>query len=142
QKADVSCVRCHKVGGQGGEVGPDLSDIGARRDRSYLLEAIVAPSRQIAEGFETRVVATADGLVHVGVFKSDVGDTLRLVTAEGKPLTIPKAQIRDQKRGDWAMPDDLVKLMSKVELRDLVEFLARQTAATGVGKSAADDPAP
>ena len=142
QKADVSCVRCHKVGGQGGEVGPDLSDIGARRDRPYLLEAIVAPSRQIAEGFETRVVATTDGRVHIGVFRSDDGDTLRLVTAEGKPLAIPKAEIEEQKRGDSAMPDDVVKLLSKAELRDLVEFLARQKRAPGVGKSAGDDPAP
>jgi quinoprotein glucose dehydrogenase len=142
QKADVSCVRCHKVGGQGGEVGPDLSDIGARRDRLYLLEAIVAPSRQIAEGFETRVVATTDGQVHVGVLKSDVGDTLRLTTAEGKPLAIPKAEIEEQKRGDSAMPDDLVKMLSKAELRDLVEFLAHQKMKTDVGKSAGDDLAP
>jgi quinoprotein glucose dehydrogenase len=142
EKAAVSCVRCHKVGGQGGEVGPDLSGIGARKDRAYLLEAIVAPNRQIAEGFESRVVATSDGRVHVGVFKSDDGDTLKLMTAEGRPLSIPKADIEEQKRGDSAMPDDLVKFLSKSELRDLVEFLARQKAAVASKPSSGDDPAP
>jgi quinoprotein glucose dehydrogenase len=142
QKADVSCVRCHKVDGQGGEVGPDLSDIGARRDRPYLLEAIVVPSRQIAEGFETRVVATTDGQVHIGVLRSDAGDTLSLMTAEGKPLAIPKADIEEQKRGDSAMPDDLIKMLSKTELRDLVEFLADQKKTADAGKPSGDDLAP
>ena len=42
ERAQVSCVRCHKVGGTGGEVGPDLSKIAADKRRDYLLEAIVA----------------------------------------------------------------------------------------------------
>jgi len=126
QKVAVACVRCHKIDGQGGEVGPDLSDIGSRRDRRYLLEAIVAPNRQLAEGFETRIVATTDGQVHVGVLKSDDGETIKLVTLENKPLIIQKAVIEDQKRGDSAMPEDLIKLLSTFEIRDLIEFLSSQ----------------
>jgi quinoprotein glucose dehydrogenase len=124
QKAEVSCLRCHKVRGEGGEVGPDLTGIGGKQGREYLLESLVAPNKQIAQGFETRVVATSDGQVHTGVFKSDTGDELRLVTAEGQPLSIPKSEIEDEKRGASAMPDDLVKSLSKSELRDLVEFLS------------------
>jgi quinoprotein glucose dehydrogenase len=47
-KEEVSCLRCHKINGNGGEVGPDLTGIGKRQDRRYLLESIVVPNRQIA----------------------------------------------------------------------------------------------
>ena len=48
ERADVQCVRCHRINGQGGDVGPDLSHVGAQKDRRYLLESIVFPNRQIA----------------------------------------------------------------------------------------------
>jgi quinoprotein glucose dehydrogenase len=123
-KEEVSCIRCHKFNGKGGEVGPDLTGIGKRHDRRYLLEAIVAPNRQIAQGFETLVVATSDGQVQSGILKEDDGTHLRLITPEGKALTIAKADIEEQKRGASAMPEDVIKHLSRSELRDLVEFLA------------------
>lgn len=64
------------------------------------------------------------------------------MTADGQPLAIPKSEVEEQKRGDSAMPDDLVKMLSKSELRDLVEFLARQKRAPGADTSAGDAPAP
>lgn len=123
-RAEVSCLRCHKVGGRGGEVGPDLTGVGSRQDRRYLLESIVAPNRQIAKGFETLLISTVDGRLLSGILKEDSGPDLRLVTAEGTLLTIPKADVEEQKRGASAMPDDLSKHLSKSELRDLVEYLA------------------
>ena len=49
--AKLACVACHKVAGQGGELGPDLSSIGASRDREYLRRAILDPAADVAEGF-------------------------------------------------------------------------------------------
>ena len=59
-KAEIECVRCHKVRGPGGEsaggeVGPELSGVGARLSRADLLESIVNPNKQIAQGFESVV---------------------------------------------------------------------------------------
>src|SRR5207249_2983490 len=51
-KAELSCVRCHKLRGEGGDIGPDLTGIGGKQKRDYLLEAIVAPSKTIAKGYE------------------------------------------------------------------------------------------
>src|SRR6185437_7314101 len=98
--------------------------IGKRQDRRYLLEAIVAPNRQIAKGFETLVLATSDGQVQTGILKEDDGKNLRLITPEGKLLTIAKGDIEEQKRGASAMPEDLLKNLSRSEIRDLVEYLA------------------
>jgi len=122
--AAVYCVRCHKVKGEGGEVGPDLTGIATKQPRSYLLESIVAPNQSIAQGFESVVVAKSDGTVVTGVLKSEDDNALRLMTAEAQLIEIPKADIEERKRGASAMPDDLSKKLTRAELRDLVEYLA------------------
>src|SRR5206468_376613 len=63
----VYCVRCHKAGGEGGEVGPDLTGVGTRQKRDYLLESIVYPSKQIAKGYETVVLTLTSGQTRTGV---------------------------------------------------------------------------
>ena len=129
-KAALECVRCHKVketAGDppvGGEVGPELSAIGARQTRAYLLESIVNPDKQIAQGFESVVLATSDGKVHTGVLRGEDDKEVRLITALGKLLAVPKNTIEERKRGPSAMPGDLAGKLSKTELRDLIEFLA------------------
>lgn len=124
EKAEVSCVRCHKARGKGGEVGPDLTGIGGKKPREYLLQAIVEPDKEIAKGFDTVVVVQDDGRTIVGVFKEETDEQLRLVTNEGKVLAIDKAHIEERLRGKSAMPDTLVNFLSKSDVRDLLEFLA------------------
>jgi quinoprotein glucose dehydrogenase len=126
EKAEVSCLRCHKVNGVGGEVGPEMKGIGAKQSREYLLESIVAPNRQIAKGYETLVVELRNGQIKSGILKSEDAKEVRLMTAEGQLLSVPKADIADRFSGKSAMPEDLVQRLSRRELRDLVEFLAAQ----------------
>lgn len=123
-KAEVSCLRCHKVQGVGGEVGPDLTGIGTRQKRDYLLEAIVAPNKQIAKGFETLVLTLTNGKSVTGVLKSEDARELRLMTAEGQLLVVRKDHIDERETGKSAMPEDVTKYLSRSEIRDLVEFLA------------------
>ena len=47
------------------------------------------------------------------------------MTAEGQPITVPKDDVEDRKRGPSAMPADLITKLTKSEIRDLIEFLAR-----------------
>ena len=123
-KSEVYCQRCHKVNGNGGEVGPDLTDIGKKKDREYLLQSIVLPNHAIAEGFETRVLALNDGTIVAGIVKKDDGKLITLMTPEAKTIEVDRARVEEERRGDSAMPADLVTKMSRRELRDLVEFLA------------------
>jgi quinoprotein glucose dehydrogenase len=51
--AVLPCVRCHKVSGNGGEAGPDLTTIGKQQTAEYLLEAVIKPNAHIAKGFDT-----------------------------------------------------------------------------------------
>ena len=144
---ELSCRRCHKTGDSGGEVGPNLTTIATKlasqlppaaanatreggKDRAdplvreYLLESIVLPSKTIAKGFETVIVIADDGRQFSGVFQSETDSELRLITPEGRPIVIPKKTIEERRTGPSAMPADLVKHMTKRQLRDLVEYLA------------------
>ena len=124
--AAVYCQRCHKLDGQGGEVGPALNGIAAdkEKDRRYLLESIVLPNAKIAKGFETAVLTLADDRIVSGIIKSEDKKQVKLVTADAKELTIPVEDIAARRTGPSAMPDDLHKKLSRRELRDLVEFLS------------------
>ena len=124
ENSEVSCLRCHKVQGTGGEVGPDLTGIGGKQKREYLLEAIVEPDKQIAKGYETVVLTLNDGKVKSGILKSEDKKEVRLMTPEGEILVVPVEEIDTRARGPSAMPADLVKHLSRRDLRDLVEFLS------------------
>jgi quinoprotein glucose dehydrogenase len=137
ERTEAQCQRCHKINGQGGEVGPVLSDVGAKRDRAYLLRSIVTPDAEIAEGFETLVVATSDGQVLTGIVKEDSEDSILLMDAEGKVTSVGKADIEESRRGVSAMPVDLIKTLSRRDLRDLIEYLASrkgEARASGHGR--------
>ncbi|MCI0681695.1 MAG: c-type cytochrome [Gemmataceae bacterium] len=123
-RTELSCVRCHKVNGTGGEVGPDLTGIGKKFPRPYLLEALVDPNRQIAKGFDTVVLNLANGQLKSGILKSEDGKEVRLMNAEGQIIVVQKDDIDERSRGKSAMPDDLIKKITRSELRDLVEYLA------------------
>ena len=124
EKSEVSCLRCHKINGLGGEVGPDLTDTGKKHPRDYLLESIVDPNKQIAKGFETIVVTLNSGIIKTGILKSEDAKELRLMTPEGQIIRIAKKDIDERSRGPSAMPGDLIQKLSRTEVRDLVEFLA------------------
>lgn len=124
EKSEVSCSRCHIAGGHGGEVGPNLSKIGNEKPRDYLLMSLVNPNKEIAKGFETLVVETDEGQVISGIVKQETATHLSLMTPEAKLIEIPKASIVEQARGKSGMPEDLVKKLTRREVRDLIEYLA------------------
>jgi quinoprotein glucose dehydrogenase len=123
-KYEVTCLKCHKVKGEGGEVGPDLTGIGGRQKREYLLESIVDPNKEIARGFESVVLGLQNGQVVTGIVKAESASELKLITADAKIITVAKKDIEERSRGKSAMPEDVMKFLTRRELRDLVEFLA------------------
>ena len=122
--AAVYCVRCHKLSGVGGEVGPELTLIAKEKNRDYLLESIVDPNKAIAKGFESVILSLADGRTVSGVLRSKTDKEYVIVDAEGKVTKVPKDDVDREKPDKSAMPDDLHKKLTKRELRDVIEFLA------------------
>jgi len=128
EKQEVSCVRCHAIRGLGGSnVGPNLTDIGKRQTREYILESIVDPNAKIAPGFESANVKLNNGKFYTGIVKSETADQMVLDTGTDHGLvTISKSDIKKRTPALSPMPQDIAKPLSKRELRDLVEFLAER----------------
>jgi quinoprotein glucose dehydrogenase len=124
EKTEAQCVRCHRINGQGGDVGPDLSHVASQKDRHYFLESIVLPNKQIAQGFDSVMVVLKDGDSQAGVLKSETPDELVLNTAEKGLVTIKKTEIQSRRAALSPMPEGLGQILSKQDLRNIVEFLS------------------
>jgi putative heme-binding domain-containing protein len=122
--AKAACSSCHAVKTQGGQIGPDLSTIGAIRTGRDLLESIVFPSASFVRGYEPFAVATKDGKLHNGILKRDTGEAIFLVTAERTEVRIPRSAIESIDPGKVSiMPQGLDMQLTKQEMADLIAFL-------------------
>ncbi len=127
EKVEGQCLRCHKWQGSGGDVGPSMDGIGKKYDREYLLQSIVDPSAKIAEGFENLTITLKEGGTYVGIFKGETDKELTIFSQEENDLVrIPKTDIAKRATGLSGMLPGLGEMLTRRELRDLVEFLAQQ----------------
>lgn len=124
ERSDANCLRCHKVGGTGGDVGPALPTEASKKGREYLLDSLVTPNKVIAEGYGQTLLQTENGAVETGRIERESDVELVLILADGSRKTIPKKDVKARKAGLSAMPEDALKALSKRDVRDLVEFLA------------------
>ena len=124
ENAAVACTRCHQIGSDGGgNAGPPLAGVAARQPREYLLESIVFPNQQIVQGYESATVTLRNGTSYAGVVKSENATSLVILSPEDGDVTLKKADIATREKGLSGMPEGFGQLLSKRELRDLVEFL-------------------
>ncbi len=137
EHAVAACLRCHKLGGQGGDAGPDLSAIG-KHDRQYILESIIVPGAKIAEGFAMVVITRKDGKIDAGFLKSETADALT-VQAPGAPaVVIPKAEVQARDNAPSGMLPNYGELLTKREIRDIVEYCASLTLGEKPGGKIAE----
>lgn len=124
ENQQIACFRCHKLNGEGGDVGPELSGVVARRGREYVLESIVFPNKAIAPGFESALITMKSGTEYAGLIKAESATELELNSPEDGPMKLKKADIAERRRSLSPMPEELANVLARQELRDLIEFLA------------------
>ena len=118
------CAQCHKIYGEGQDVGPDLTSNG-RNDWDQLLSNVFDPSLVIGSAYQAVTVATSDGRVLNGLLAEDGKDRVVLKGQGGKVDTIPRADVEAMKTSDVSlMPEDLENQLSPREIADLFAFLA------------------
>jgi putative heme-binding domain-containing protein len=122
----VQCAKCHKIGGKGADVGPDLSKIAATKDKQYLLESMIVPSAQIAKGFEVTLAKLNDGRVVMGIVKSEDDKTVNLMAADGKLVPVAKDQIKSRNVQKVSAMPPIGEVLTKQEIRNVIEFLSTQ----------------
>jgi putative heme-binding domain-containing protein len=125
-KASVTqCVNCHKVGGMGSDLGPDLSLVGKKYDRAKILENILEPSKEIDEKYATYVVETANGKMYSGLLAQRTDKEVVLRDAANKETRIPADQVASVVRQkNSLMPEQLLRDLTAEQAADLLEFLS------------------
>ncbi|MEX2138931.1 MAG: PVC-type heme-binding CxxCH protein [Pirellulales bacterium] len=120
----ATCSVCHRIAGEGGQVGPDLTKAGAIRSGRDLLESMILPSATIAQGYDPFLVTTKDGRTTTGVITRQTSDVLFLRDSSGAEVRFRKELVEDFARtGSSIMPEGLERALSEGELRDLLAFL-------------------
>jgi putative heme-binding domain-containing protein len=124
RRKDQTCLKCHAIAGAGGQVGPDLSSVGASAPVDYLIESVLEPNKAIKENYHALLVTTESGKLYTGIKVRQTKTELVLRTAEDKEVAIPVKDIEEQAQGRSLMPDGLTDTLTRGELLDLVRFLS------------------
>ncbi|WP_206108241.1 PVC-type heme-binding CxxCH protein [Paludisphaera soli] len=120
------CAKCHKHGGEGGNVGPDLSGM-ASHPRSELLVHIVDPSRSVEGNFVQYTLATTDGRVINGLMASESKTAVELLDADAKTHVVLREDIDEMVASKKSlMPEGFEKQMKEGDLTDLLAFLTQR----------------
>jgi putative heme-binding domain-containing protein len=125
ERAESSCITCHRIGGKGVDFAPALSEIGSKLPKEAIFDAIINPNASISMGFETTQLETKDGTVALGIVRSETNDELVLVLPGGATNSFAKKQIaKREKLATSMMPSGLNQALTQQDLVDLVEYLA------------------
>jgi len=116
------CATCHKLYGEGGAIGPDLTGSG-RHDLTYLLDNIIDPGAVVPADFKLNVVTLKDGRVISGTIASKTDDTMTLQTPTDR-VVVETANVQSTQTLDASlMPQGLIHTLSDDEFRDLIAYL-------------------
>jgi putative heme-binding domain-containing protein len=123
----AACSTCHRVGADGGQIGPDLTRIGAIRAGRDMIESIVYPSSTIAQEFEQYEIVTTDGRMISGMLTQQTADSVFVRDSSGAETRVHKDDIDEMDRQATSMmPEGMDRLLTREELRDLLAFLQGQ----------------
>lgn len=124
----AGCGNCHSVAGEGGKLGPDLSNIGAVRAIPALREAILDPDADGFTGYQPTSVTLANGKQIRGVLRNYTNYSMQIQDKDGQLYLVDVRQVKDWGRGDSSpMPKDYKQKLSATEINDLIAYLGRLT---------------
>jgi putative heme-binding domain-containing protein len=128
RRPELACIGCHRIGDDGGTIGPSLDAIGSGQPVDFIIGAVLQPQKEIKEGYEAMEVTTKDGRVISGYRVSDDGNLVIRDIATGGQTRLAREEIASRKLTGSLMPGGLVDRLSREELRDLFRYLS------GLGK--------
>ena len=120
-----TCAACHKLYGDGGKIGPDLTGSN-RANMDYVLNNVIDPSAEVPRQFTVSVIALKSGRIVTGVVVGETEQTLSIQT-DKELLQIPVSEVEERTRTTRSlMPDGLLDPLTKDQVRDLIGFVQQR----------------
>jgi len=121
------CITCHRMKGEGGATGPDLTQIGSKFSSYDLTFSMVSPSDEISDQYANTIFHTNDGKKVVGRLLSEESDTLSIMPNGFNPsytVKLAKTNIKKQEISPISpMPPGLLNRLNEKEITDLYAYL-------------------
>jgi putative heme-binding domain-containing protein len=125
---------CHRIGDEGGAVGPELTAVSSRFSRHDILESILEPSRVISEQYANTDLTLKNGDIVTGRIISETDDKIVVRPSMLAPETkeVRKADIKSREISKISpMPPGLVNMLTKDEILDLLAYFEAAGHADG-----------
>jgi putative heme-binding domain-containing protein len=123
----AACVGCHKLNGQGNNVGPDLTKLPPEYSKVDVLEHILNPSKKVDKKYQSNVISLTSGKVLTGLIVEETGDSLKLIdnpSAPDKITVINKSDIEERTPSEVSiMPKGVLNKLTREEIFDLLAFV-------------------
>jgi putative membrane-bound dehydrogenase-like protein len=125
---EATCASCHKVQGQGGIIGPELTDLFAKwkGDRIAILREIIEPSHKIDDKYSMHLILTVDGQTISGIVTAEDKNSVTLLSSqEAKaPSVILRDDIDEMNKSKISMmPKGLLDQYTQDEIFEIVAYL-------------------
>jgi putative heme-binding domain-containing protein len=123
---EVRCAGCHRFGGIGKDVGPDLTTITSRFKKRDILESVLWPSKIVSDQYQPEMFELSDGKVVSGLIVRENATAILLRTSGNpdKPIVVNKAQIANRASSTISMmPEALFDDLDNTKIADLLAFV-------------------
>lgn len=125
---EAQCAACHRLGGEGGAVGPDLTGVGSRYARIDILKSITEPSAVVSEQFQATLFTLRDGGTVAGRVTGEAGGSVQVLVdpVAGTTRTLRLDEVLSREASPVSMmPEGLMDHFTAQEMADLVAYLER-----------------
>lgn len=122
------CANCHMIRGEGGYLGPDLTNLGVMSTLTEIREAVLDPNKRFTKGYMPVRVTLGNGETIRGVARNTSNYSVQLLDADGELRLLSKSDVTRMEfpESSW-MPADYGERLSDEQVTDLLAFLSRQS---------------
>ncbi|QEL20037.1 PVC-type heme-binding CxxCH protein [Limnoglobus roseus] len=122
----AQCAKCHKHGGEGNTIGPDLTGFGIHPKEEILIH-VLDPSRSVEGNYKAYTANLLDGRTVTGLLASETKTSVELIDAENKRHALIRDDLETLKESPKSlMPEGFEKTIKPEEFVDLLEFLTQK----------------
>ena len=119
-----NCATCHKLFGEGGAIGPELTG-SQRANLDYVLENVLDPSAVVPREYQVTIITTLAGRTVTGYVKEENERAVTLQT-QNEAVIIPKSEIEQRTLSKQSMmPEGMLERMTAAEAKGLIAYLAK-----------------